>query len=109
MKKLLKLYKKIKNNYKKFINFILLSNLMSYKSNNEMQKKNTTNPTIIITNNSDATSIYGIFHSILSIIAIYLSVRCNQKINYTSIVIAIFFPYLYIIYSIIVHNGLCPA
>ena len=90
--------------------YMRYSNLYNNTNNNNNNKQVEIPPTtIIIQDKSDAASIYSIFHSILSIIAIYLSVRCNQKINYTSIVIAIFFPYLYIIYSIIMHNGICPT
>ena len=90
--------------------YMRYSNLYNNTNNNNNNKQVEIPPTtIIIQDKSDAASIYSIFHSILSIIAIYLSVRCNQKINYTSIIIAIFFPYLYIIYSIIMHNGICPT
>lgn len=58
-------------------------------------------------NINDATGIYSVFHLIISIIAIYLSFRCNTNINYGSILIAVFCPYIYIIYSIIINNGIC--
>ena len=58
-------------------------------------------------NNNNGKSIYAVFHTIISILAVYLSFRCNQNINYISILIALFFPYIYIIYSVIMHNGIC--
>jgi hypothetical protein len=104
------------NKHFKFYDPILFNNKQLDKQldNNNIQYPNNSPldivpTTIIIQDTSAATSIYSIFHTMLSIIAIYLSVRCNPKINYTSIVIAIFCPYLYIIYSIIMHNGICPA
>jgi hypothetical protein len=62
-----------------------------------------------ISSTSDIKSIYAIFHTFISILAIYLSLRCNPKINYTSILIALFLPYPYVIYSVIMHNGICKA
>jgi hypothetical protein len=64
------------------------------KKNLECQKKN-------------SKYIYSIFHTIMSIVAIYLSIRCNEKINYASIFFAFIFPYPYIIYNIIYYKGLC--
>jgi hypothetical protein len=52
-------------------------------------------------------SIYCVFHMIMSIIAIYLSVRCNKDIDYPSLIIACIFPYFYIVYNIVTHKGLC--
>jgi hypothetical protein len=67
----------------------------------------TTISTPTISSTSDIKSIYAIFHTFISILAIYLSLRCNPKINYTSILIALFLPYPYVIYSVIMHNGIC--
>ena len=95
--------------------FIYPISFINKQANKQLNLNNNQEPldivptTIIIQDKSDATGIYSIFHTMLSIIAIYLSVRCNSKINYTSIIIAILCPYLYIIYSIIMHNGICPA
>lgn len=51
--------------------------------------------------------IYGIFHMIMVIIAVYLSFRCNNKeFNVGSVLIAFFFPYIYIIY-ILATQGTC--
>jgi hypothetical protein len=51
--------------------------------------------------------IYGIFHMIMIIIAVYLSFRCNNnKYNLGSMIIALFFPYIYIIY-ILATQGTC--
>jgi hypothetical protein len=57
-------------------------------------------------NQTTGRYIYSVFHSLLTISAIYLSVRCNGY-KVSSILIAFFCPYFYIIYSIIQYNGLC--
>jgi len=51
--------------------------------------------------------IYSVFHVMMSIAAIYLSIRCNKGINTPSLITAFFFPYIYIIYSIITNQGIC--
>ena len=56
---------------------------------------------------NDGKYIYSIFHVIMSIVAIYLSVRCNKGVNYASLLIAFCFPYPYIIYSLIYNAGIC--
>ena len=50
---------------------------------------------------NDGKYIYSVFHVMMSIIAVYLSIRCNKVINYGSLIIAFCFPYPYIIYSLI--------
>uniref|UniRef100_A0A6C0H748 Uncharacterized protein n=1 Tax=viral metagenome TaxID=1070528 RepID=A0A6C0H748_9ZZZZ len=50
---------------------------------------------------------YYIFHCIMSIIAVFLAVTCNKELNIISLIAALFFPYLYIIYSLIYHKGIC--
>ena len=49
--------------------------------------------------------IYKIFHICMIITAIYLA-QCNG-LNIFNLLIIIIFPYIYIIYSIILHNGIC--
>jgi len=57
----------------------------------------------------DGKYIYSVFHIMMSIVAIYLSVRCNESINYLSLFIAFCFPYPYIIYSLISNKGICTS
>lgn len=52
------------------------------------------------TTNVSYGSTYLIFHSILSIFAIYLSFRCNQGFNVLSFLIAIIAPWIYVPYSL---------
>lgn len=53
-----------------------------------------------------AYTIYYIFHIIMALIAIFLSWKCNQGFNLLSFIIALIFPYLYIIYTFAT-NGIC--
>jgi hypothetical protein len=63
-------------------------------------------PTVVLKNNSQST-IYSIFHTLMIFVAIYLSFRCNDnKFNATSFVIALFCPYIYIIY-VLATKGTC--
>ena len=50
--------------------------------------------------------IYGIFHILMTLVSIYLAVRCTG-VNVLNLIIAIICPYIYIIYNIIMYNGLC--
>lgn len=47
-----------------------------------------------------SSEIYTVFHTVLSIIAIYLSFRCNKGFDLMSFLIACCCPYLYIIFTI---------
>ena len=63
---------------------------------------------IIIKNNKP--TIYSIFHSILSFFAIYLSFKCNKGFfNFGEFFMAIFFPYIYIIYKYVNNKRLCDV
>jgi len=50
--------------------------------------------------------IYSVFHTIMSITAIYLSFRCNKGFDIGSFMLALCCPYIYIIY-IFATNGTC--
>jgi hypothetical protein len=59
----------------------------------------------IVKDNTKA--IYGVFHTLMSLLAIYLSYRCNNNhFNPTSFIIALCCPYVYIIY-ILATKGTC--
>jgi hypothetical protein len=81
-------------------------NINTLSPTNTTLSTNTTLPTNTTTNN-DGKSIFAVFHMFISILAFYLALRCNSKINYKSIIIALFLPYPYVIYSIIMYNGIC--
>ena len=50
--------------------------------------------------------IYSVFHTIMSLVAIYLSFRCNNGFDLGSFLLACCCPYLYIIY-ILATRGTC--
>lgn len=51
--------------------------------------------------------MYGVFHMIISIFAIYLSFKCNGSFVFLDFLAALFFPHLYIIYRVAVSKNLC--
>ena len=50
--------------------------------------------------------IYSVFHSIMALVAIYLSFRCNNGFSLGSFFIALLCPYIYIIY-VVATKGTC--
>jgi hypothetical protein len=50
--------------------------------------------------------IYSIFHSIMSLVAFYLSFRCNKGFHFGSFLMACCCPYIYIIY-VLATKGTC--
>jgi len=54
---------------------------------------------------SSYSVLYMITHLIISLFAIYLSWRCNNGFNLLSFLVALFCPYLYIIYALAAHGG----
>lgn len=51
-------------------------------------------------------AIYSVFHTMMSIAAIYLSFKCNKGFNFLSFLLACCCPYIYIIYTLAT-KGLC--
>ena len=66
------------------------------------------NTNVLVTvNDSTGKYIYIIFHIIMAFVAIFLSWKCNNgKFDLLSFLIALFFPYIYIIY-ILATRGTC--
>ena len=54
--------------------------------------------------NTSYKTIYSIFHSIIALFAIYLSFKCNNGFSFGGFFMAIFFPYIYIIYKAAMNN-----
>jgi hypothetical protein len=53
------------------------------------------------------SAIYGIFHTLMAFVAVYLSYKCNNNsFNTGSFLLALFFPYMYIMY-ILATRGTC--
>ena len=75
----------------------------SLSNTNADTKTKTNNYTI---NMSTGRYIYIIFHMIMTIVAVYLSRVCNKEYSITSVLIAIIFPYFYIIYTV-ASKGTC--
>lgn len=51
--------------------------------------------------------MYGVFHMIIGIFAIYLSFKCNGSFVLLDFLAALFFPHIYIIYRVAVSKNLC--
>lgn len=54
------------------------------------------------------SAIYGIFHTMMAFFAMYLSYKCNNGFNTGSFLLALFFPYIYIMY-ILATRGMCDT
>jgi isoprenylcysteine carboxyl methyltransferase (ICMT) family protein YpbQ len=52
-------------------------------------------------------SWYGIVHLILMIFALVLAFKCNKGFDFLSVMVAIFFPFIYLIYYAVRHNDVC--
>lgn len=51
-------------------------------------------------NNCHGRYIYSVFHSIMFLIAVYLSFRCNKGFSLKGFILALISPYLYIVYTL---------
>jgi hypothetical protein len=80
------------------------------KLDNELNKSNETmqgeNPVVVYQTSGTGRYIYSVFHLIMSLIAIYLSFKCNKGYDMGSFVVAFCCPYIYIIY-ILATKGTC--
>ena len=78
------------------------------KKNNDEDQVIQDNTNILVTcKDSTGKYIYMIFHIIMAFVAIFLSWKCNKgKFDLLSFLIALFFPYIYIIY-ILATRGMC--
>jgi len=56
---------------------------------------------------SPYSSIYAVFHLILSLFAFYLAIKCNNGINTLSLLAACCCPHLYIIYVFATSTDFC--
>ena len=63
-------------------------------------------PIIIYQTAGTGRYVYSVFHLIMSLVAIYLSFRCNNGFHFGSFLIAFCCPYIYIIY-ILATKGTC--
>jgi hypothetical protein len=76
--------------------------------NEDKMELKTFNPILIIKDDT-GRYIYLCFHMMMSFVAIFLTWKCNGgKFDLLSFIIALFFPYIYIIY-ILATRGMCAA
>ena len=71
----------------------------------EQQKTDKTDKENI--NQKSSNNIIGIIHLIFCLFAIYLSFKCNNGFDLGSFLMAILFPYIYIIYKFATDTKLC--
>lgn len=64
------------------------------------------NKSIECTDSNNGRYIYSVFHTMMTLVAIYLSFRCNKGFEIGPFLVAILCPYLYIIY-ILATKGTC--
>lgn len=50
---------------------------------------------------------FSLFYLALIVFALYLVWKCNGKFDFPSVIVAIFFPWIYIIYYAVAKNGTC--
>ena len=85
---------------------MMKSNLMSQTMQESQQNDDRQcqdNVVVDLSCNSDSVkqSIYMVFHTLMAMFAIYLSWKCNSgQFDIVGFLIAIFCPYLYIIYTL---------
>lgn len=58
-------------------------------------------------NHTAGWTVYSILHFLAFLFALYLAVKCNPKVSFGSILMAIFLPWIYIIYILISRRGFC--
>ena len=52
-------------------------------------------------------TLYSIFHLIVGFFALYLSFKCNQGFNVGGFLVALFFPWIYILYKFATSPHFC--
>ena len=74
---------------------------MSQPPSDQPKPENQINTEQPVSNCSIASTVYSISHMLMTFAAVYLSHRCNNgKFEPGPFLMALFFPYIYIIYSI---------
>lgn len=97
----------IPNNTNSPDNNLLVNNTKSENDTNYEEPTCESTNIIIASNDTTGKSIYFIFHIIMAFVAVYLSWKCNNgNFDILSFLVALFFPYIYIIY-ILATRGTC--
>lgn len=64
-------------------------------------------PIVIVKKNAPAIITYGFIHVLAFLFALYLLIKCNNKISPVSLIVAIFCPWIYIIWILATRRGIC--
>jgi hypothetical protein len=64
------------------------------------------NMRVVTVENGNGRYMYSVFHTIMSLVAIYLAFRCNKGFEVGPFLVAAVCPYLYIVY-ILATRGTC--
>lgn len=81
------------------------NNVALKKMDNELDKESEKSVVVYQTSGS-GRYIYSVFHLIMSLVAIYLSFKCNKGFDISSFIVAFCCPYMYIIY-VLATKGTC--
>lgn len=80
------------------------------KLDNELNKSNESmeaeKSVVVYQTSGTGRYIYSVFHLIMSLVAIYLSFKCNKGFDMGSFIVAFCCPYIYIIY-VLATKGTC--
>lgn len=78
------------------------------RSNHDDEKKNVEHFTPTTSSNI-GRNIYAVVHFVLALFAIYLSFKCNGGFRLGPFLVALFCPYIYIIYIFATRGGFCGS
>lgn len=81
------------------------NNVALKKMDNELDKESEKSVVVYQTSGT-GRYIYSVFHLIMSLVAIYLSFKCNKGFDIGSFIVAFCCPYIYIIY-VLATKGTC--
>jgi hypothetical protein len=60
---------------------------------------------VVNENNIGIEKIYGLVHLVVGLYAVFLSFKCNKGFNLGHLVLALLFPWFYILYHLAVNEG----
>lgn len=55
-----------------------------------------------------SASVFALIHFVAFLFALYLAIRCHNGFEWKSFLVAFCCPYIYIVYSLAINNGICP-
>ena len=83
-----------------------MSNRVALKKMNTELNQEPEQSMVVYQTSGTGRYIYSVFHLVMSLVAIYLSFKCNKGFDMGSFVVAFCCPYIYIIY-ILATQGTC--